>query len=171
MSYYKYTTSTVLGVWDEVERLEAEFKSNCSMFCDLFGGKPVYKYDVTRVSFYGISFDERPYQDPGLWTKGEAKSRYACWPRKKVPAPLKEQSRALFELWLDEMPNGYVDRDLLNKAMGLDWGMLIITGYAMFRHEDAIYLQTDAKPEKGAGASEILGSDFDLARAAVRKAA
>ena len=77
-----------------------------------------------------------------------------------------EQHKALTELWGGQVPKEAVDRAAFYPALGLDWGMLFLTGLAMFRHGDTIYIETGATPKPEAGAIEILGSEYKAARKA-----
>jgi hypothetical protein len=74
------------------------------------------------------------------------------------------EHKALMEIWNSNRPKKSVDVSAFYPAIGLDWGILFMTGFAMFRHADTIYIETGAKPKADAGAVEILGSEYNAAK-------
>lgn len=166
MSFWKFSSKEALAAWDEMERQEAELKKQGDEFSALFGGKPVYQKTACDWRFYGVRFDGREYNNPALWTKATSKNGYAQQPRVKVPAALKRESEALWQLWNDQRPHKIADREAFYQSIGLDWGNLLFSGFAMFRHGDVIYVETGATPKAEAGGVEILGSEYGAARKA-----
>lgn len=169
MSFYKFSTPAALAAWDFMAQQAAELRQQANTFADLFGAKPVYSSDLTCSRFRGVLFDGSPYSDPALWTKPTDQTGFACWPRAKAPKGMGAEHKALVALWNQQKPSVSVKSDLFLKSVGLDWGMLIMTGCAYFRHGDAIYFNTGAKPDPAAGGVEILGSDYQQAKAAAAK--
>ena len=166
MSFWKFTSKEALAAWDEMELQEAELKKQGDEFSALFGGKPVYQKTACDWRFYGVRFDGREYNNPALWTKATSKNGYAQQPRVKVPAILKRESEALWQLWNEHRPSMKVNRDSFFEAIGFDWGTLLFSGFGMFRHGDVIYAETGATPKAEAGGVEILGSEYGAARKA-----
>lgn len=166
MSFWKFSSKEALAAWDEMERQEAELKAQGGSFAALFGGKPVYQKTACDWRFYGVRFDGREYNNPALWTKATSKNGYAQQPRVKVPAALKRESEALWQLWNEHRPHKIADREAFYQSIGLDWGNLLFSGFAMFRHGDVIYVETGATPKAEAGGVEILGSEYGAARKA-----
>ena len=166
MSFWKFSSKEALAAWDEMERQEAELKKQGDEFSALFGGKPVYQKTACDWRFYGVRFDGREYNNPALWTKATSKNGYAQQPRVKVPSALKRESEALWQLWNEHRPHKIADREAFYQSIGLDWGNLLFSGFAMFRHGDVIYVETGATPKAEAGGVEILGSEYDAARKA-----
>jgi hypothetical protein len=164
MSFYKYSTVRAIAEWDNIVFQGQELKREAINFCARFGGKPVYHSSASSNTYlYGIVFDDHPYVCEELWTKPELKCKGARWPRKKVPASLQEQSAALHKLWKGQFPDRRVTHDRLYASLGLDWGMLLFTGFTMFRQENTIFLKVDATPSVAAEPEEILGSEFEQA--------
>lgn len=166
MSYYKFSTPEALAAWAEMLRQEAELKRVCESFCALFGGKPVYLRTAADIRFGGIRFDGAPYNGAELWTKPVQRDSFVQYPRKRVPAALREKSEALHELWNGQRPDYKADKEAFYQSIGLDWGNLMFAGFTMFMHNDVIYISTGATPKPEAGGVEILGSEFETARKA-----
>lgn len=166
MSYWKFTSKEALAAWDEVKRQEAELRAQSDSFAALFGGKAVPQVTINEIRFYGVRFDGREFGNPALWTKATSKNGYAQQPRVKVPASLKRESEALWQLWNEHRPSMKVNRDAFFEAIGFDWGTLLFSGFGMFRHGDVIYAETGATPKAEAGGVEILGSEYGAARKA-----
>lgn len=164
MSFYKCSTPEALAAWDEVAKQEADLRQQATTFAALFGAEPVFKSDLTRSYLYGVLFDGAAYGDPALWTKSTDKTGYAAWPRAKSPKGMKAEHKALAALWKEQKPSITVKREPFIQSIGLDWGMLLLTGFTYFRHADAIYLETGARPAESANAIEILGSEYHQAR-------
>lgn len=164
MSFYKFSTPEALSAWDDVSKQEADLRQQAATFSALFGAQPVFKSDLTRSYLYGVRFDGVAYGNPALWTKPTEQTGYACWPRAKAPKDMGDPHKALVELWHEQKPAFSVDRTAFFESVGLDWGMLFMTGCAYFRHGDAIYFETGAKPAESASAVEILGSEYQQAR-------
>lgn len=167
MSYWTFTSKEALAAWDEMERQEAVLKEQGASFAALFSGKPVYQKTVCDWRFYGVRFDSaKVYGGIELWTKPTSKNGYAQQPRVKVPASMKRESEALWQLWNEHRPSMKVNRDAFFEAIGFDWGTLLFSGFGMFRHGDVIYAETGATPKAEAGGVEILGSEYGAARKA-----
>lgn len=170
MSYFKFTTSEAIAAWDDMQAKDAALRDAGKKFASLFNGRAVFSNDITRTAFYGVTFSAEACCEQSLWTIGTASTRYARWPKSKAPRGMAEQHRVLKEQWESQYPKGSVDRCEFYKSIGLDWGMLFLTGCQWFRHEDAIYIETGATPAPESGAVEILGSDFKAARQAAESA-
>ena len=164
MGYWKFTNAEALAAWEKTRADEAQMRKEAAELTSLIGGKPVFKSDITRSTFYGVNFDAAPYLAKELWTVPTGSTGYASWPKARPPKGLKEEHAAVKKLWSDNYPKTKVDNDELYEAIGLDWGMLVLCGLTLFRHGDAIYIQTSATPKDGFGAVEIVGSEFDKAR-------
>lgn len=166
MSYFKFTTTEALSAWKEMIRQEQELKRVCESFCDLFGGRPVYLRSAADIRFSGIRFDGEPYNGAELWTKPVLRDSFVQYPRKRVPAALREKSEALHALWDGQRPDYKADKEAFYQSIGLDWGNLLFSGFTMFCHDDVIYVSTGATPKPEAGGIEILGSEYNAARKA-----
>ncbi|WP_426817641.1 hypothetical protein ACP3TC_04820 [Winslowiella sp. 2C04] len=168
MSYYKFTTPDALAAWDAMEKKEAEVRQHGKEFAALFGGNPVFRNDLTRASFYGVRFESNPYISAELWTKPNGNNGYSSTPKVKAPKGMGKEAKALAAKWKENYPTLKLDREPMLDALGLDWGMLFITGCHYFRHGDAIYVETGARPKTSAGAIEIIGSEFNEAKSAAK---
>lgn len=164
MSFYKFTTAAALAAWDLMEKTEADLKQQSRTFAALFGATPVFSNDLTRGSLHGVVFTGPAYVDPALWTKPTDSTGFSCRPRAKAPKGMAAKHKALVALWREQKPAFSVDRTAFFESVGLDWGMLFMTGCAYFRHGNAIYFETGAKPAESASAVEILGSEYQQAR-------
>ncbi|QUG75438.1 hypothetical protein GKQ23_10770 [Erwinia sp. E602] len=169
MSFYKFSTPAALTAWNEMDQQEAELIQQAATFAALFGAKPVFKNDLTCAYLYGVRFDGAAYGDPALWTKPTEQTGYAAWPRAKAPKGMGDEHKALAALWKEQKPLITVKRDSFLQSVGLDWGMLFLTGCTYFRRDDAIYFSTGAKPDPAAGGVEILGSEYQQAKTASSK--
>lgn len=169
MIFYKFISPEALAAWDAMHKQETELRQHAATFAALFGAKPVFKSDLTRSYLFGVRFDGAAYLDPALWTKPTEQTGFSCWPRAKAPKGMGADHKALVELWAVQKPGFDVNRDPFLKSVGLDWGMLLLTGCAYFRHGDAIYFNTGAKPDAAAGGIEILGSEYQQAKTAATK--
>lgn len=169
MSYWKFTSAESLAAWDEMVRQEEELKKQGSTFAALFGGNPAYQKTMCDWRFYGVLFFGRAYGHEDLWTKGTSKNGGARQPRVKVPAALKRESEALWQLWNDQRPHITADREAFYESIGLDWGNLMFCGFASFRYGDVIYVETRATPKPEAGGVEILGSEYAAAERAAKE--
>lgn len=164
MSYFKISTPEAIAAWNDLNQKDANLRKEGQSFADLFGGKAVFSNDLTRTSFYGVHFDGEPYASPELWTKPTEGKGYACWPKAKAPRGMNEEHKALAELWSGQVPMVAVDRTVFYPAIGLDWGMLFLTGLGIFCHDNTIYFETGSTPNPDVGAIEILGSDYKAAK-------
>lgn len=167
MSFWKFSSKEALAAWDEMQRQEDELTAASREFASIFNGKPVYQRTMCDWRFYGVRFDGNEYGNAGLWTKPTSKNGYAQCPRVKVPANLKAESEALWQLWNEKRPRNIADKEAFYQSIGLDWGNLIFSGFSTFRYGDVIYVATGATPKPEAGGAEILGSEYN----AVHKAA
>lgn len=168
MSYWKFTSAESLASWDEMVRQEEELKKQGSTFAALFDGKPVYQKTMCDWRFYGVRFDGHVYVAADLWTRPTSKNGYAQQPRVKVPAALKRESEALWQLWNAQRPHITADREAFYESIGLDWGNLMFCGFASFRYDGVIYVETGATPKPEAGGVEILGSEYAAAQRAAK---
>lgn len=164
MSFYKFNTPTAIAAWDAMKLADSELRKQGTAFAELFGARPVFKKDVTSTSFHGIRFHGTTYVSASLWTQPTSNNGYCSWPKAKAPRGMSASHKALMELWNGCRPKQSVDVSAFYPAIGLDWGILFMTGFAMFRHADAIYIETGAKPKADAGAIEILGSEYNAAK-------
>lgn len=167
MSYFKFSTAESLAAYKEMIRQEQELKRVCQSFCALFGGKPVYFRSAADTRFSGIKFDGVPYNGAELWTKPVPRDSFVQYPRKRVPAALREKSEALHAIWNEQRPDYKADKEAFYQSIGLDWGNLLFSGFTMFLHDDVIYVSAGATPKPEAGGIEILGSEYNAARKAV----
>lgn len=170
MSFYKFTTPAALAAWDEMDHAEKELRSKGKAFAESFGGNAVYKSDLSRLRFYGVSFPGEMYISAQLWIKPMSNTNYASWPRSKPPKGMQDEHKALCDLWKTHHPGNSVSRDEFFVSVGLDWGMLFLTGFQYFRLGDVIYFDTSSTPKADSGDVEILGSEYKDAVKALREA-
>ncbi|AHG22981.1 hypothetical protein Z042_22950 [Chania multitudinisentens RB-25] len=164
MSYFKISTPEAIAAWEGLWQKDADLRKEGQSFADLFSGKAVFINDLTRVSFYGVRFDGTPYGSAALWTQPNERKGYACWPKAKAPRGMNEEHKALIELWRGQEPIVALDKTVFYPAIGLEWGILFLTGLGMFRRGNTIYFETGATPKPEIGAIEILGSEFKAAK-------
>lgn len=164
MSFYKINTPAAIAAWDVMHQADAALRKQGAAFAELFGARPVFKNDVTSTSFHGIRFDGKFYVSESLWTQPTSNNGFCSWPKAKAPRGMSASHKVLMEMWSSNRPKQSVDVSAFYPAIGLDWGILFMTGFAMFRHADTIYIETGAKPKADAGAVEILGSEYNAAK-------
>lgn len=164
MSFYKINTPAAIAAWDLMKQADAALRKQGTAFAELFSARPVFKKDVTSTSFHGIRFHGATYVSKSLWTQPTSNNGYCSWPKSKAPRGMTASHKALMELWNSGRPKQSVDVSAFYPAIGLDWGILFMTGFSMFRHADTIYIETSAKPKADAGAVEILGSEYNAAK-------
>lgn len=166
MSYYKFSTLAALAAWDLMEVQEAELKEEGDSFAKLFSAQAVFKRDFISTTFFGVKFPLGPYLSADLWTKPTAQNGWSSTPKRTAPAGMRQESKALNELWEVQRPKQRLERDPFYQSIGLDWSSLFMAGCAYFRHNDVIYIETSAEPKPEAGGVEILGSEFKEAKKA-----
>ncbi|HGY4723309.1 TPA: hypothetical protein ACNV1G_004558 [Citrobacter amalonaticus] len=162
MKYFKYIHEAATEAMDNLYVARQALFDEGVAFCQRFGGRPVFGESITDVSFRGIKFNDPLPEVPEIWTKPEHDSG-ACWPRKRVPSSLRQASNDLHHEWDAHRPRSRVNSEALYTALGLNWGMLILTGATYFRYQGVVYLATSSTPEASAGAVEILGSEYEAA--------
>ena len=166
MGFYKTTAKIALDAWDNEIRQRAELKDKALGFAKKFGGKPVFCGDATDFHFYGLSFDAAPLIGHcSLWTLSRSQNGYTREPRGKtrIPRERREEHKQLLDAWDDGRPTERISREPYWKALGLEWGMLILCGITHYRVRDVIYFKTDARPSPDSGAIEIVESEFKAA--------
>lgn len=165
MAYWKFIKPEQLAAWDAKAQNEAKLREEGESLAAIFGGKPVFKGDITRTYFHGVKFGSAPfYVAKELWTVPKSDNGYSSWPKARPPKGMGEQHKSLKKLWADNYPQTRVSTDDFLKSIGFDWGMLLLYGITYFRVGDAIFVKTGAKPNEDAKAVEILGSEFDSAK-------
>lgn len=164
MSFYKINTPAALAAWDAMQQADAALRQQGAQFAKLFGARPVFKNDVTSTSFHGVRFHGTTYVSESLWTQPTNNNGYCSWPKSKAPRGMSAEHKELTALWNSNRPKNSVDVSAFYPAIGLDWGILFMTGFSMFRHANTIYIETGAKPKADAGAVEILGSEYNAAK-------
>ena len=162
MSYYKINTAAAIAAWhveDEVlKRLQRESRE----FAKRFGAIAVFERSINTISFRGVRLASPAH--PTIWTKPTQNNGWICQPLKKAPVGLKDEHATLIAEWEEYRPKFTVDQDPLFEALGIDWGMLFLSGYTLFMHDNEIYLDVKAVPRPNAEAVEILGSVFNEAK-------
>lgn len=163
MGFYKTTQKAAIDAWDNEIRQRAELKEKALEFAKKFGGKPVFSGSATDFHFHGLSFDAAPLiGHSSLWTISRSQNGYTREPRGKtrIPRERREEHLRLLDAWDDGRPTGRISREPYWKALGLEWGMLILCGITHFRVGDAIYFRTSTTPSRDSGAIEIVESEF-----------
>ncbi|MDR6350866.1 hypothetical protein [Pantoea sp. SORGH_AS_0659] len=164
MGYWKFIKPEQLAAWDKLRSDEQLMRAEGFALAEKFQAKPVFTNDVGRSTFYGVKFDKGFYVAKDLWTKPTSNTGFASWPKARAPKGLSEEHKSLLVIWKENYPKTKVENDQFYTSIGLDWGMLFLTGITYFRFGDAIYVKTGAKPNEDAQAVEILGSEFDSAK-------
>jgi hypothetical protein len=177
MSYFKNTNPEALAAWDAQEQAKIKLRKESDALAEEFNGERLVSSAVERIAFYGIKLNnwhDRP--DNILWTVPE-RGTGASWPRKSIkkrPEWTKKQFTE-YKTQLEELKQRYdamvkpspIDRDPLWNAIGTSWGELLFAGISMFEHDGALFIKTDRQLE---GCTEILGSEYDAAYAAMKSA-
>jgi hypothetical protein len=169
MGYFKIESEAAIQAWDREELKRKKMHDIATAFAKKFGARPVFKSDTSSSYFYGIAFPDGipTYGDPALWTAATAANKFTTTPKRKAPKGLTKEHKELWRLWGEDYPMEPLNREPLWASLGLDWGMLFICGISIFRLENVIYFNTNAKPSKESGTIEILGSEYDKARVTV----
>lgn len=156
MGFYKISTKKALGAWDNEINQRISLKEKADAFAKKFGGKPVFSGSATDYHFHGLSFDVAPLiGHSSLWTLSRSQNGYTRERR--------EEHQQLLDAWDDGRPTERISREPYWKALGLEWGMLILCGITHYRVGDVIYFKTDARPSPDSGAIEIVESEFNAA--------
>ncbi|HCB0898973.1 hypothetical protein ACT02A_19480 [Klebsiella quasipneumoniae] len=163
MGFYKTAQKAALDAWDNEIHQRAELKEKALEFAKKFGGKPVFCGDATDFRFHGLSFDAAPLiGHSSLWTLSRSQNGYTREPRGKsrIPRERRAEHLQLLDAWDEGRPTERISREPYWKALGLEWGMLILCGITHFRVGDVIYFKTSTTPSKGSGVIEIVESEF-----------
>lgn len=166
MGFYKTSTKAALDAWDNEINQRISLREKALDFAKKFGGKPVFSGDATHYRFYGLSFDTVPLiGHSSLWTLSRSQNGYTREPRGKtrIPRERREEHQQLLDAWSEGRPTERISREPYWKALGLEWGMLILCGITHYRVGDVIYFKTDARPSADSGAIEIVESEFKTA--------
>lgn len=166
MGFYKTSTKTALDAWDNEINQRIALKEKADSFAKKFGGKPVFSGSATDYHFHGLSFDAAPLVGhSSLWTLSRSQNGYTREPRGKtrIPRERREEHQQLLDAWDDGRPTERISREPYWKALGLEWGILILCGITHFRVGDEIYFKTEATPSPDSGAIEIVESEFKAA--------
>jgi hypothetical protein len=165
MSYFKYSNAEAIAALAKLHSEEKQMCKEGDKFAALFNAKAVYSNDINSSRFHGVRFEDGFYVNPELWTKPTSFKGFACRPKSRAPKGMVEEYKDLNEIWKANFPKAKVNCDEFYKAIGFDWGMLLFCGISYFPFNDAVYVSTTAKPKEGFGAVEIVGSEFDKAKA------
>lgn len=166
MGFYKTTQKAALDAWGNEINQRIALKEKADAFAKKFGGKPVFSGSATDYHFHGLSFDVAPLiGHSSLWTLSRSQNGYTREPRGKTRIPRErcEEHQQLLDAWDDGRPTERISREPYWKALGLEWGMLILCGITHYRVGDVIYFKTDARPSPDSGAIEIVESEFNAA--------
>ncbi|HHL1930924.1 TPA: hypothetical protein ACQ2HX_000194 [Klebsiella pneumoniae] len=166
MGFYKTTQKAALDAWDNEINQRIALKEKADAFAKKFGGKPVFSSDITRHRFYGLTFDSTPLiGHDGMWVEALPQVSFTRRPRQKgcVPHEHSYEHQKLLDAWDTGYPSERISREPYWKALGLDWGMLIIGRITHFRVGDVIYFKTDVTPSPDSGATEIVESEYKAA--------
>ncbi|MFC7776737.1 hypothetical protein ACFQW4_06660 [Pantoea sp. GCM10028869] len=164
MAYWKFIKPEQLAAWDKLRADETKMRAEGKEFAARFGARPVFSNDISRSVFHGVNFNEVFHVAKELWTKPSSNNGFASWPKARAPKGLSEEFKSLSAEWKVNYPQTKVSNDEFYSIIGLDWGMLFISGITYFRHGDAIYVETKAQPKQEAEGVEIVGSVFDAAK-------
>ncbi|HBQ2108714.1 TPA: hypothetical protein L7N09_002127, partial [Klebsiella pneumoniae] len=136
MGFYKTSTKKALGAWDNEINQRISLKEKADAFAKKFGGKPVFSGSATDYHFHGLSFDAAPLiGHSSLWTLSRSQNGYTREPRGKtrIPRERREEHQQLLDAWDDGRPTKRISREPYWKALGLEWGMLILCGITHYR--------------------------------------
>lgn len=170
MNYYKTNDTAVMAVWRGINTTHKALAEQASKFAEAHGASgSIRQSGLTDIRFGGLVFD--PKKDSKLWTKPYRESRMQR-PRQSVSglsADEKVEHKELLTLWSVGVPKLTVDLRPLYEAMGTDWGQLLFSGIGYFEGADGyLYVQTGGLLSPCM--VEILGSEFDAAKAASKGA-
>ncbi|EPP7093709.1 hypothetical protein ACTWOF_001569 [Klebsiella michiganensis] len=166
MGFYKTTQKAALDAWDNEINQRIALREKADVFAKKFGGKPVLCAGPTDYRFYGLRFDAAPLiSHSSLWTLSRAQNQFTREPRGKtrIPRERREEHLQLLDAWDDGRPTERISREPYWKALGVEWGMLLLCGITHFRVGDEIYFKTEATPSPDSGAIEIVESEFKAA--------
>lgn len=173
MAFYKTNAPTVLAAYDEFVKENEGVAEEAKAFADLFGGKPIYRFDFGGRRFYNLRFE--PAADIDLWTKPNPDAGNAQHPRSALPKSVKGDRRkllarelaALNDKFTGNYPRRKADLDAFWGAMGTDWGILLLHGAGFFAAADnTIYVKTSAPLNDCM--TEILESEYRKAEEVAR---
>ena len=165
MSYYKTSDKNALQANATFENEIKALRSSCDVHAEKFGGKAVTASSLTEIRFGGLIFE--PCLPAILWTKPIRGDCPIQRPRSSVKGiEAKKDLESLMAQWNASVPKARVSFSPVYEAMGFNYSVALLFGLEFFEHEGAIYLQTNAII--GAPMVEILGSEFNAAKNAIR---
>lgn len=164
MSYFK--SKEAVKAWDEYNGKSADLRESLIALKEEFGGNLIFRQDVNRVSFGGLSFDGTLPEHAHLWTKPVRRNGNIIRPRASIKgaddkALLKELKVKYAELLPSDTS---VSLEPLYQSIGTSWGDIMFAGISWFKRGDYLYLKTTAK--LGSDCVEIMGSEYELAKEA-----
>lgn len=164
MNYYKTNDPAVLAAW-ETERAEHKaLQAKIDTFAARFGGRGLMYTEP--ACFAGIIFKAPLGRDQ--WTAPDqyGLQRPRAKPLKGASPETKAALKTLNAEWQEHYPTGTVDSDPFYQSLGCNSSMdFIFGGLTLFVHDGWVYLKCGIKMPQ---LTEILGSEFDAARAAHR---
>jgi hypothetical protein len=170
MATYKSTNPAALAVLQQHADDVTALRDKGKAFAERFGANDTFVTQNSVSSGYSIAgFTFSPPKDTTLWTKPDRELLGAQRPRASLRAGTAVQRQMLKDLnaeWSAYYPDGNASWKPVLEALGTDWGAAFLGGLQLFEHDGVIYVLTGARP---ALCEEILGSEFDAARAAYDK--
>lgn len=125
-----------------------------------FDGKPIYSNNLGDVSFSGLALNNyHSREDKALWTAPDRSSGVSR-PRTGRVKGRAAEVEDLRKRYCSMLP-ATVRFDPVWKAIGVDWGNLLFSGYHLFELNGTIYFKSSAPV--GPVMTEILGSEFSKA--------
>lgn len=164
MSYYKTNDPKVLAAWEAEQAERKALQAKIDAFAARFGGQGKMYQDPAH--FAGIIFT--PAKPRDLWRHPDMYRLQVprAKPLKGASTETKDALKALNAEWKEHYPTGTVDSDPFYQSLGCNSSMdFIFGGLTLFVHDGWVYLKAGIKMPK---LTEILGSEFDAARAAYR---
>lgn len=169
--YYKSTEKTIIAAVNHYDFLREALLAKATNFANHFDGIAVMSMTIHSYDFHGLCFTPRKPAD--LWTTADAKSFNVQKPRDRLKSPinqdLKQPHANLKNEWQAKYSEIFADgvsvkKDDLQKAIGYDWGVSILSGdrFCIFKHAGAVFITTQQKLQSAV--VEITASEFEQAR-------
>lgn len=170
--FFKTSHPAALSAWDKFVAANQQLSEEARHLDAVLGCgcRSVFSTGIGGRHFHGVNFpgDERPFARE-LWTVQRSASGNSCRPRtSRIPAHLREQAKALANVWHENVPVTYARTDALLPALGLDFSATLFGPLEWFRNGDVIYVMTAMKPTHGR-MTEILSDEFYEAKKQTRE--
>jgi hypothetical protein len=167
MSFYKTNDPEVVAAYQALENAAEALKQQAKAFGERFGGEGLIYFSASGHRFAGVRFAlQQPLDIWTAWDK-DGMQRPRSKPKAGTSQERRDALKTLHAEWDANAPTERVSMDPFFQSVGTNWGDVMFSGASWFRCGEEIYFNTRLKLT----AQEILGSEFEAAKAAAKEAA